>query len=93
MLGPATSQTLLERLASGDSVSFSEFERRYAPMITSLGRLYRLYDLECEDKDILQGVIACAFRVDSLSVEDMKQVAAFKQLVMNYVKMKKIAAK
>ena len=26
-------------------------------------------------------------------VEDMKQVAAFKQLVMNYVKMKKIAAK
>lgn len=64
-------------------------------VLEKLANLYgcELYDLECEDKDVLQGVIACAFRVDTLSVEDMKQVAAFKQLVRNYVIMKKIAAK
>jgi transcriptional regulator with XRE-family HTH domain len=79
--------------------TYSNYETgdREAPLMVleKLANLYGcdLYDLECEDKDVLQGVIACAFRVDSLSVEDMKQVAAFKQLVMNYVKMKKIAAK
>ena len=76
--------------------TYSNYETgdREAPWII-LEKLANLYgcDLESEDKDVLQGVIACAFRVDSLSVEDMKQVAAFKQLVMNYVKMKKIAAK
>lgn len=79
--------------------TYSNYETgdREAPLMVleKLANLYgcELYDLECEDDDVLQGVIACAFRVDTLSVEDMKQVAAFKQLVMNYVKMKKIAAK
>lgn len=79
--------------------TYSNYETgdREAPLavLEKLANLYgcELYDLECEDKDALQGVIACAFRVDTLSVEDMKQVAAFKLLVMNYVKMKKIAAK
>ena len=65
------------------------------PVIEKLANLYGcdLYDMESDDADVLQGVLACAFRVDSLSVEDMKQVAAFKQLVKNYVKMKKIAEK
>ncbi len=79
--------------------TYSNYETgdREAPLavLEKLASLYgcELYDLESEDRDVLQGVIACAFRVDALSVEDMKQVAAFKQLVMNYVKMKKIAAK
>ena len=79
--------------------TYSNYETgdREAPwaVLEKLASLYGcdLYDLESEDKDVLKGVIACAFRVDSLSVEDMKQVASFKQLVMNYVKMKKIAQK
>ena len=79
--------------------TYSNYETgdREAPweVLEKLANLYGCdqYDLESEDQAVLQGVIACAFRVDSLSVEDMKQVAAFKQLVMNYVKMKKIAAK
>lgn len=79
--------------------TYSNYETgdREAPW-TVLEKLANLYgcdqfDLESEDQAVLQGVIACAFRVDSLSVGDMKQVAAFKRLVMNYVKMKKIAAK
>lgn len=79
--------------------TYSNYETgdREAPwtVLEKLANLYGcdLYDLMSDDKDVLQGVVACAFRVDSLSVEDMKQVAAFKQLVMNYVKMKKIAAR
>ena len=79
--------------------TYSNYETgdREAPwmVLEKLANLYGwdLYDMESDDTDVLQGVIACAFRVDSLSVEDMKQVAAFKQLVKNYVKMKKIAAK
>ena len=77
--------------------TYSNYETgdREAPWVVleKLANLYGCdqYDLESENQDVLQGVIACAFRVDSMSVEDMKQVAAFKQLVMNYVKMKKIA--
>lgn len=77
--------------------TYSNYETgdREAPwsVLEKLANLYgcEQYDLERENRDVLQGIIACAFRVDSLSVEDMKQVAAFKQLVMNYVKMKKIA--
>lgn len=79
--------------------TYSNYETgdREAPLsvLEKLASLYGcdLYDLESEDEDILQGLIACTFRVDSLSVEDMKQVAAFKHMVMNYVKMKKIAEK
>ena len=79
--------------------TYSNYETgdREAPLtvLEKLASLYGcdLYDLESEDRNVLRGLIACAFRVDSLSVEDMKQVAAFKRLVMNYVKMKKIAAK
>lgn len=44
-----------------------------------------------EDKDVVNGMLACAFRVDGLSVEDMRQVANFKEIVMNYMKMTKKA--
>ena len=77
--------------------TYSNYETgdREAPwsVLEKLANLYgcEQYDLESENQEVLQGVIACAFRVDSMSVEDMKQIAAFKQLVMNYVKMKKIA--
>ena len=77
--------------------TYSNYETgdREAPwaVLEKLANLYGCdqYDLESENQDVLQGVIACAFRIDSMSVEDMKQVAAFKQLVMNYVKMKKLA--
>ena len=60
MLGPETSQTLLERLASGDGVSFAEFERRYAPMIVTLGQLRRLDDRECAE--LVQEVLLVFFR-------------------------------
>lgn len=59
-LGPATSPTLLERIASGDDVGFAEFERRYSPMITALGHLYRLNDRECGE--LVQEILLVFFR-------------------------------
>ena len=59
-LGPATSTTLLGRIAAGDDVSFAEFERRYAPMIVALGRLRRLDDRECAE--LVQEVLLVFFR-------------------------------
>ena len=59
-LGPATSPTLLERLAAGDEVGFAEFERRYASMISTLGRLCRLDDRECAE--LVQEVLLVFFR-------------------------------
>jgi len=59
-LGPTTSPTLLERIASGDDVGFSEFERRYSSMITSLGHLYRLDDRECAE--LVQEILLIFFR-------------------------------
>ena len=58
--GPETSTTLLGRIASGDGVSFAEFERRYAPMIAALGRLRRLNDRECDE--LVQEVLLVFFR-------------------------------
>lgn len=40
-----------------------------------------------EDASLVDNMLVGAFRVDNLSVEDMREVAAFKNVVMNYLKM------
>ena len=37
-------------------------------------------------------MLVCAFRADNLSVNDMKEVAAFKNIVLNYMKMERLMA-
>lgn len=59
-LAPETSTTLLGRIAAGDGVGFAEFERRYAPMIVTLGQLRRLDDRECAE--LVQEVLLVFFR-------------------------------
>lgn len=46
-----------------------------------------------EDEQALKSVLACAFRADNLDVDDMKEVADFKNIVLNYLKMEKLFAK
>ena len=46
-----------------------------------------LLDLYTEDEVALAGMLVTAFRVDALSPEDMAQVAAFKRIVKNSLKM------
>lgn len=45
---------------------------------------YLMYE---EDGSVVENMLATAFRADSLSAEDMKQIAAFKCVVKNYLKM------
>lgn len=46
--------------------------------------LFLLYE---EDADIVKNMLTTAFRVDDLSADDMKQIADFKAVVKNYLKM------
>lgn len=45
-----------------------------------------------EDEQAVRNMLVCAFRADNLSVNDMKEVAAFKNIVLNYMKMERLMA-
>ena len=46
-----------------------------------------LFLLYVADADIVKNMLTTAFRVDDLSADDMKQIADFKAVVKNYLKM------
>lgn len=46
--------------------------------------MYLLYE---NDADVVKNMLTTAFRVDGLSADDMKQIADFKAVVKNYLKM------
>ena len=46
-----------------------------------------------EEEKALHGALACAFRADNLSPADMKEVADFKNIVLNYMKMERLLEK
>ena len=64
-------------------------------LMEKLADLYgcEMYDLFSEDVDVVNTMLATAFRVDTLSREDMEQIAAFKRIVNNSLKMDKLLAK
>ena len=45
-----------------------------------------------EDEQAVKNMLVCAFRADNLSVNDMKEEAAFKNIVLNYMKMERLMA-
>lgn len=51
---------------------------------------YVLYE---EDVDVVESMLATAFRVDDLNPEDMEQIAAFKRVVKNSLMMDLMLAK
>lgn len=64
-------------------------------LMEKLADLYgcELYDLYSEDGDVVDVMLTTAFRVDMLSPEDMEQIAAFKRIVNNSLKMDKLLAR
>lgn len=64
-------------------------------LMEKLADLYgcEMYDLYSEDVDVVSAMLATAFRVDTLSREDMEQIAAFKRIVNNSLKMDKLLAR
>lgn len=73
--------------------TYSNYEsgEREAPIevLESASKLFgcELSTLFSEDKNALQCMLASAFRADGLCESDMREVAAFKGVVMNYIKM------
>ena len=43
-----------------------------------------------EDEALVDEMMVCSFRVDDLSANDLEQIAVFKRIVKNYVKMKEL---
>ena len=67
---------------------------RTAPLsvLESVAKLFGidLAMLFADDESSVQSLLLCAFRADGLCVEDMKQVAEFKDVAMAYLKMIKL---
>ena len=70
MLFPATSKTLIDKLSSGDEVSWEEFFSRYSGVVKSLGRLKGLSAPEADD--LVQNVMLAFFNRSDKFVFDPK---------------------
>jgi len=43
-----------------------------------------------EDSEAVKTELSCAFRANNLSASDMQEVSAFKEIVLNYLKMERL---
>lgn len=76
-----------------EEISYFENGKRNIPtqVITKASRLFGIdeYDLFEEDENLLESNLAFAFRAENLSIEDYTNIATFKTIVQNYLKMSK----
>ena len=76
-----------------EEVSYYENGNRTVPSktITKIAELFAIdeYDLFEEDNAVSKINLALAFRADNLIGEDLKTIANFKNIAMNYLKMSK----
>lgn len=68
-----------------------ELNQREAP-IDILERAADLFGIELycfyeENEEIIESMLTCAFRIDHISENDMKQISEFKGLVKEYLKL------
>ena len=73
-----------------------ETGEREAP-IDVLEKACNLFGCEMEllfdqDEKAVRNMLVCAFRADNLSENDLREVCAFKEIVLNYMKMEKLLA-
>lgn len=93
-----TQEKVSEFLGIGRS-AYANYEagEREAP-IEVLERACKLFGCELnvlfsEDEGALQSMLVCAFRANDLCEGDMREVAAFKSVVLNYMKMQRLLAR
>lgn len=76
-----------------EEVSYFENGRRNisTEIIEKAAKLFGIdeYDLYEENPENQQASVALAFRADYLETEDLKQIADFRKIILNYIKMKK----
>ena len=73
-----------------------ETGEREAP-IDVLEKACNLFGCEMEllfdsDEKAVKNMLVCAFRADNLSENDLREVSAFKEIVLNYMKMERLLA-
>ena len=68
---PSTHKTMLEKIQSGDEVSWQEFYDRYSPVVLQTGRSYGLAPEECQD--LLQNVMLKFFQHELVMKYDSKR--------------------
>ena len=66
--------------------------------LQSMEKLAKLFGcktsiLYSENSPEMKDILACAFRVDNLSAKDIKEIANFKDVVMNYLKINRLLKK
>jgi len=78
-----------------EEVSYFENGRRNIStgIIEKSAKLFGVddYDLYEENPENQQANVALAFRADFINTEDLKQIADFRKIILNYLKMKKVA--
>jgi len=76
-----------------EEVSYYENGNRTVPskIITKIAGLFAIDEFDLfEEDDVLSKInLALAFRADHLNGEDLKTIASFKSIAMNYLKMNK----
>jgi transcriptional regulator with XRE-family HTH domain len=75
-------------------ISYYENGEREIP-ISHLDKLSALFGIELsilmeENQDNLKSELAFAFRADGLSTPDLQEIAGFKRMVKNFLRMRKI---
>ncbi|MFC4871744.1 helix-turn-helix transcriptional regulator [Negadavirga shengliensis] len=77
-----------------EEVSYYENGKRSMPssLLSKIANLFGVdeYDLFEEDMGMARVNLALAFRADTLDPEDLEQIAGFKKIVMNYLRMKTV---
>ena len=68
---PSTHKTLLERIRTGDEVSWQEFYERYSPVVVQAGSSYGLTPEECQD--LIQNIMLKFFRHELVMKYDSKR--------------------
>ncbi len=79
-----------------EEISYYENGKRIAPtnVLYEAAKLFGIDEFDFYETDMeSSGIkVALAFRADTLSVKDLKQIADFRKIVLNYLKMKQTLA-
>ena len=79
-----------------EEISYYENGKRIAPthVLYEAAKLFGIDEFDFYETDMeSSGIkVALAFRADTLSIEDLKQIADFRKIVLNYLKMKQTLA-
>lgn len=89
-----TQDTLASYLGTKrELINYYENGKRTIPtnLVTKIAELFSIdeYDLYEEDEQYIQTNLAFAFRANKILTEDIKAIASFKKIAMNYLNMQK----